>query len=158
MKKTASIVITILMMIVLAACQFGEENERTFFIEETEGATATETFTYKGDTLIKQVGVYETDYELFGLANKEEAVSFFEEFIEERPDFDMIEYEVEYFDDYVIETLTIDIESLTPEAYEYLYEDTITSREVKKLSMKETAKNMLNEGFVEITEENKNNH
>lgn len=153
MKKFYSVSLSIILLVFLSACQLGAEKERTFYYEEGDYLHSTEVFTYKGDKLLHQTGEHYTSYDYLGIADDEEAKELVAEFENDMPAFDGITFTYEYKGDHLIEHIDIEVTKLTPESYEYLYEDTITKKELRYLSMDETAKNILAEGYVEITED-----
>lgn len=153
MKKIYVMALSILTIFVLSACSFSEEKERVFLYEDIDGSYSIETFTYKGDKLLKQSGEHFTYYDWLDVNNDDEAKMLVEEFNAESPTFEAVTYEYEFNGNHLIEYIIIDTTKLTPESYEFLYGDTITKKELRYLSMEETAKNIEADGYVEITEE-----
>lgn len=152
MKRHLKRLLFLSVVFFLSACSFWEMEEatRTFYIEE-EGIQSTLVYTYRGDEVLKQSTENIVQYETFGIETKEDAEEFFSLFVNhELENIHGITYSIDYQENQLTEKITIDYEEVDIGEIKDLPEMNFQGNVENGISMKASAKLLLEEGFKEI--------
>lgn len=152
MKRHLKSFLFLSLVLFISACSVWEKEEaaRTFYIEE-EGIESTLVYTYRGDEVLKQSTENIIEYETFGLETKEEAEEFFSPFInKELENIDGITYSINYLEDQLTEKITVDYEVVDIGEIKDLPGMNFQGDVEKGISMNESARWLIEEGFKEI--------
>ena len=149
MKKLLGIISILVIAIFLTAC--GESEETRTFELENNGITTTMVYTYSGDKVKKQTAENVIQYEVAGIASKEEAQQMFDPLIKEFQNIDGLTHKMEYEESKAIETLAIDFEKVNFKEIENLPGMNFTENPTDKgISMKKSAEMLESQGFTEV--------
>lgn len=152
MKRHLKRLLFLSVVFFLSACSFWEMEEatRTFYIEE-EGIQSTLVYTYRGDEVLKQSTENIVQYETFGIETKEDAEEFFSLFVNhELENIHGITYSIDYQENQLTEKITIDYEEVDIGEIKDLPEMNFQGNVENGISMKASAKLLLEERFKEI--------
>ena len=98
-------------MLALVACQSAEETTTTLVFDE--GGFYNEIIIIaEGDNVIEQASKTETTYEVLGVSTKEEAEEMLAEFMVGYDTTEGVTQEIDYQDDRIVETVTVDYETV----------------------------------------------
>lgn len=109
MKKLTGFMTILVSAIFLTACSNGSESTKTFELEH-DGIMTTMVYTSTGDKVTMQTTENVIQYDLAGLASKEDAQELFAPMIEQFQNIEGLTHKMEYDDSKAIETLAIDYE------------------------------------------------
>ena len=111
MKKWFKFALLGLIMFALVACQSAEETTTTLVFDE--GGFYNEIIIIaEGDNVIEQASKTETTYEVLGVSTKEEAEEMLAEFMVGYDTTEGVTQEIDYQDDRIVETVTVDYETV----------------------------------------------
>jgi len=152
MNKHLKRLLFLSLVLLISACSIWEKEEetRTFYIEEG-GIELTLVYTYRGDEVLKQSTEIIIEYETFDLETKDEAEEFFSRFINnELGNIDGITYSINYHEDHVTEKITVGFEVVNIGEIKDLPGMNFQGDVENGISMNESAKLLIEEGFQEI--------
>lgn len=147
MKKATILFSIFLLTLMLTACS-GTEKTRTF--EYDEGISSSITYTYKGDKITYYTEQGVVPYAIMNWESKEEAKAFFDPIVEPFDNIDGVTHKIEYTETEAIEKITINYEEVVMDDIKHLLEVDSNKEDFKYLSMKNTAKLILDEGYKEV--------
>jgi len=113
MKKWVIICLTLFVSFTLVACNSGSEETVTLQTEEN-GITVKLTYKAKGDKVTEQRADNVMPYESLGISTPEEAEELFAELASGFEGIEGVTHKMDYQDDQVVESLTIDYEKADP--------------------------------------------
>ncbi|MBP1046578.1 YehR family protein [Enterococcus sp. BWM-S5] len=124
----------------------------TVFEANVNGVETEMTYTHKGDKVVKQETHSVIQYESLGVSSKEEAEEMFS-FVAEEYDIDGVTYEVDYQEEEMTESVTVDYEKADIQEVMSLM-GTLNDQEeegqkVKYISMKQSKELLLEQGYTE---------
>jgi len=150
MKKLIGIISIVGLVIFLIACSGDKEATRTFELEH-DGIMTTMIYTAKGDKVTMQTTENIIQYDLVGLASKDEAKELFAPMIEQFQNIDGLTHKLEYDDSKAVETLAIDYEVVNFEDVENLPGMSFSEDPKEKgVSMKKSVELLESQGFAEV--------
>lgn len=148
MKKLTGILSILILALLLTAC---DESEVTRSFEfKNENTSIIATYKSKGDKVIEQNVEFIAIYADFGINSKEEAEEFFSTINQKHENAEGITEKHEYTDTEVITNLTIDFEKVDLDEVKDLPGMRSDGDTASGISMKDAAKQLAKEGFIEV--------
>ena len=150
MKKLSIFLVTLAIGTILVACGGGETKQKTFTMDKEHSKTEIEyTYNDKSDQVASQKMESELTYEYLEFANEEEAKAELEPSLDEFNDINGVTYELDFKEDHVIETTTIDFKKLDVDDADKIPGFAFDGDPSDGISMEETTKSLKATGFSE---------
>lgn len=111
MKKFLKVIIPFLLSIFIVGCSQGASTQTATYIKEETGIKSELVYTYKDDKVLKQTSVNTISLKELGVT-KERIKELMDPLSKQYNEITGLEHKVEYSDDTVIETTTVDYEKL----------------------------------------------
>lgn len=156
MKKMWMFFVIMVLLVVMSACNDNEnlgfsfdsdgENFVTLALHEDDYETEI-TYEADGDMIKKQTTRSEASYEQYGVQNKASAEVAFNEIVQQYQSIDGIEFDIEFFDEKVEQSLTIDYEKIDAEDLKEVPGVNIDGNLKKGVSLKATVKVLQEQGY-----------
>lgn len=156
MKKMWMVGLTMALLLVMSACSSDEdlgfsfdpdgENIVTLALSEDDYDTEI-TYEADGDIIKKQTTRSEATYEQYGVQNKASAEVAFNEIVEQYQSIDGVDFDIEFFDEKVEQSLTIDFENIDAEDLKEVPGVNIDGNLKKGVSLKATVKVLQEQGY-----------
>lgn len=131
----------------LTAC--GSEAETRVFTTEADGASITLEYTFEDDRVLSQAAKSEMTYEALGFDSKKQAEDALKEATKQYENVDGITYKVDFNEEEVIEQTNIVFEEIDFEKAKDLPGLLFEGDPADGISMEESAKLLLENGFTE---------
>ena len=150
MKKLSIFLVTLALGTVLVACGGGETEQKTFTMDKENTKTEIEyTYNDKNDQVASQQMKSELTYEYLEFADEEEAKAELEPSLDEFNDIKGVTYELDFKDESVVETTTIDFNTLDFDDADKIPGFSFDGDPTDGISMEETTKSLKATGFSE---------
>src|SRR5699024_1010752 len=150
MKKLSIFLVTIVIGAILVACGGGETEQKTFTMDKENTKTEIEyTYNDKNDQVASQQMKSELTYEYLEFADEEEAKAELEPSLDEFNDIKGVTYELDFKDESVVETTTIDFNTLDFDDADKIPGFAFDGDPTDGISMEETTKSLKANGFSE---------
>ena len=150
MKKLSIFLVILAIGTILVACGGGETQQKTFVMDKDNTKTEIEyTYNDKTDKVASQKMESELTYEYLEFADEEEAKAELEPSLDEFNSIKGVTYELDFKDDRVIETTTIDFNTLDVDDADKIPGFTFDGDPTDGISMEETTKSLKATGFSE---------
>lgn len=156
MKKMWIIGLTMALLLLVSACSSDEElgfsfdpdgeNVVTLALSEDDYDTEI-TYEADGDIIRKQTTKSEATYEQYGVQNKASAEVAFNEVVQQYQSIDGIDFDIEFLDETVVQSLTIDFEKVDAADLEEVPGVNIDGNLKKGVSLKATVKVLQEQGY-----------
>ncbi|MFD1608221.1 YehR family lipoprotein [Oceanobacillus luteolus] len=149
MKKWFMFGLTLLISFTLIAC--GAEETTTTLSMEQAGVTMVVTLKAEGDRVTEQTADNEIMYDALGVSTAEEAEEFFAGFVEGFDETEGVTHNIEYQEDKVVESLTVDYEKADIDEVSQLAGSQYEAESGDEISLERTIEMLEEQGF-EIVE------
>lgn len=150
-KKITGWLLLSALVLFISGCRTAPET-RTF-MKETEGTRTEMIYTFVGDKVTEQSTLNTLDYATaLGVTTKEEAQAIIEPIAAQYQGIKGLTEEIEYGETSLIETVHIDYQVVDMKILETIPGMTFSGDTSKGISMKQSEKILIEQGFTEITE------
>ncbi|HLR42257.1 MAG TPA: DUF1307 domain-containing protein [Pseudogracilibacillus sp.] len=156
MKKMWMIGLTMALLLIVSACSSNEnlgfsfdpdgENVVTLALSEDDYDTEI-TYEADGDIIKKQTTRSEASYDQYGVQSKASAEVAFNEIVEQYQSIDGIDFDIEFFDEKVEQSLTIDFENIDADDLKEVPGVNIDGNLKKGVSLKATVEVLQEQGY-----------
>lgn len=156
MKKMWMFFSTIALLLIVSACSSNEdlgfpfdpdgENKVSLELEQDDYYTEI-TYLADGDIIKKQTTKSEATYDQYGVQNKASAEVAFNEVVQQYQSIEGIDFDIEFLDEKVEQSLSIDFENIDPEDLNEVPGVNIDGNLKKGVSLKATVKVLQEQGY-----------
>lgn len=147
-KRITGFIIALISLIVLAAC--GSSEETVSYQAEEEGVKITLTYTAEDDTVTEQTSENEIEYAALGLTDKEQAEEIFNPVVEQYQNVDGITHEIDYQDDKVVESVSVDLTTVDMDELTALEGAMFEPGENDEISLERSVEMIESQGFEKV--------